>query len=1201
MWLQAQRVDALSRRVAELELQIFSLRSAPPSAAPAAPAAPVTPTPEQAPQEELLLTEVVPEDVLILDQPLPEASNDLEDAPPAVPAAKPRMHSPLLLDQPIDDSPRAEPERLPPPPPPKPKAPPRRLDQWLAENGLAWIAGITSAIGAIIFVSVAAQSAWFTAPVRLACASLLGAVLLGVSEWMRRIGAARPPGHPLMSSLLAGAGIVVFYAIVWAAHAAYHFIDWPAAAALLLVCAAALIGLSLLHGEALGVLAIGLALLAPAIASGGLWPSLALTLYVAIVSGGGFALALLRRWAWVALATVAGLYFWFFAAIAVDDVRRALALISFASVGGLLTAFRPPLDDEGKKTLAWSSIHTLGPSVAISVSSALLIWAWLIVAPAPGGVAAGPALISIFHVLLAMYCVRERAAAPVTMVVAIGALVAGFVAYLRTRYIYTDVGTDIYFYPMILLAAFACVASGVFAKPERSGRAVVAAAGAVGAALLALLAAFSRTDWHAPSAYAPLLVTGAVVMLAAWFSERSAEDRKTDKAIAWWAGAGVALLLLTVESLFRADMRSLGHAIVALVLCIGLAWRGWQVLGWGALTATALSLAQAMSPTLIGPTIAGQLPLWVALLTLSSAAILLFAGSTIVRRANAGSNVAEALSAAAVIIALVAIFTGLHWLASRDTTVPLDGFTETSLRVLALMAAGLVVLPRIHETPGPIGAWRGHVLLGLGLAYALLVPGLGINPWWGGPGRAVVNGLPILNALAIAFAAPAALAFWAAGRIYTRQRIFARIYAIAGAALALMWLVLEIRHSFHSGAMAEPALGLFESACYGLAVLAFALAYSVFARMRARRHALGPFTEDLMRSMRAVSWGSMGVAVFIMLLAQHPIWGWHNSEASNAFSTMLAVLAQLVAMALALGLGRALSISRDAEPTRFAAAGAATLFAWSFGHCVIRWLHHRGYMDDGAAPYALEGIAHALWPLILVVAAAQLTRIAPGRDTVRAYLHDLQSIWAAAIWPAMGFAAFGLWAAYNPWWGLWPAQLMHPLGATAALFSYLAAAGLSYVAPDVPHVRGMKWIVPASTVACAAHLFVAATLAVRWLYHGNAMASAQSGEIELWVYSAVWAVFATATLLLGIVRNDSVLRWIGLAVFTVTIVKVFAIDTARLSEIMRAASFVGLSVVAGFAAWMARRNRPAPTPGDLVTVTPSARRERRRVRRRNSQ
>src|SRR5690606_6247206 len=154
-----------------------------------------------------------------------------------------------------------------------------------------------------------------------------------------------------------------------------------------------------------------------------------------------------------------------------------------------------------------------------------------------------------------------------------------------------------------------------------------------------------------------------------------------------------------------------------------------------------------------------------------------------------------------------------------------------------------------------------------------------------------------------------------------------------------------------------------------------------------------------------------------------------------------------------------------------------------------------------------------------------------------------------------------------------PAELLTPLGAAFGLAAYLTAAALSYVAPDVPQVRGMKWMVPTATVACAAHLFVAATLVVRWLYHRDAMATGVSGDVELWTLSAVWAVFAAIALGLGTVRNDPVLRWVGLAVFAATIVKVFFLDTAQLSGVIRAASFLGLGAIAAAATWMARRNR----------------------------
>jgi uncharacterized membrane protein len=1098
VWLQAQRIEALARRIAELELELAKLRAGAPAAeAVEAPAA-VQQAVQQPAEEPLLLTEVVPDDVLVLDTVLPEASNDA-GAPAASPVTAspvtvvegPRMHSPLLLDE---RAPEAPPEPEGPSAAPAMKAPGQRLDQRLAA-----------------------------------------------------------------------------------------------------------IGRSLLNGQSLGALAIALALLAPALSNAPLWPWWALWPYLVGVAAAGFAVSVLRRWTWVSLVPLMGLYGWFFAALGAEEVRGALVLVVAASFGGASLMLRPPLPDETKARLTWSDAHKLGPSIAVSVSSVLLIWAWIFVAPAPSGQIAGPALISVFHAALAALAVNRRAALPATLAITIAALVVGCIAYLQARFFYPPLGPD--FYPTTLIGAFVVAFSALFSNPHHSGRKTAAGAGGIGAAILTLLAAASRGDgWHSYAAWGPLFAGAAMLFASAWWSEARAPDRTKDAAIDLWAGSGAVLALVGVESAFPAETRAVGHAIAALVFAVGLVWRGWRVAGWASLTAALLAIGQALSPDLIGGVLTGGAPLWAGLLILAGAAALLFGGSTVIRRSNDNIGVAEALSAAAVAVALVGVLVALRWIAAGGAGARLDTFVEASLRVLVLMAAGLALLPRVHEKPGPIGAWRGHVLLGLGLLYALLSPGLAINPWWGAPGRAVITDLPLLNALALAFLAPAALAFVAANRLYPRQLLHARCYAAAGAAMVLLWLALEIRHAFHSLAMAEPSVGLFESACYALAALAVAIGLVVAARTRAARSPHGALTQDLTRVMRGAAWGALGFAVLIMLLVKHPIWGTQDSTTSNAFSTLLAVLAQIGGVLLTLALGRALSLSKEAEPTRFATAAVAATFAWSAGHSVIRWLHHRGYMDDEIVPLGLEGMLHAVWPLALVTAAAQLTRVAPGRDTVRAYLFDLQAIWAAAIWPAAAFAGLGLWVVFNPWWGALPADAETGLAAAAALGLMLIAAALTFIAPDAPHVYGLKWLVPASLAVCAAHLFVAATLIVRWLYHDGAMSEARAGEAELWVYTAVWLLFGAAALGLSAMRNDLVLRWVGLAILALTTVKVFFIDTAeRFSEVVRAGSFIAFIIVVAAAWRYFRRNHAPPGPGDLVTVRPSARRERRRVRRRMSQ
>lgn len=1182
-WWQASRLAALSRRVSELERKLNT------------PIVPQKPAPAAAPpwrKDEPPLVLDTPlrahetEPPLLLDTPLPPASNDDDALAPLPPLAEP-------------EKPAAAAARVETPPPQPKRAPGFRFEQWLAQNGFAWLGGGAVALAGILLVAFASSQSWFTPQARLFSALGLGVVLIGASEWARRIGLRRPPGHPLVAALLAGAGASTFYAAAWAAHGLYAFIDWPTAAALLTLCAAILIGLSYLHGQALGVLAILAALIAPPLASAPLWPSEALTLYVSAVGVAGFALAAWRRWSWAAIAALAGLYYWFFAAIAFDEVRRALSFVSVASLGAAALAFRPPHADDKGLGLGWTQIRAWGPSLAVSISSVLLIWVWLAVAPAPSGHIAGPALISVFHVALAAYAVRARIADPTALVIAVAGLAFGFMAYLRARFHFGPVGPD--FYPTILFAAFTVAVSAIGARPHRRGRATIAGAGAIGAALLTTLAAFSRGDaWHAPVAWAPLFIGGALLFVAAWLAERETAKPHGDSALDLWAGAGAALVLLGVESAFPAASRSAAHAGTALLFAGGVFWRDWRVLRFAALGAATLSLAHALSPQLIEPTLTGALPLATALTLYTGAAILLFGASYIMSLRAPRTLSAEGLSGAAILVLTIGAFVLLQWLARGGAAGELDALTLTALRALTLLGAGHVVLPRPFQEVGRIGAWRGHALLGAGIALTLFTAGLALNPWWGATPQAIA-GAPLFNTMALALAAPAALLFAAAARLYTRQQLAARIYAGAGGLFVLMWFALEIRRAFHAEIMSAAPVGLFEGGCYALLFLAAALTLAIAARVRDKRTPDGPFTRDLMAIMRGGAWAGLSLAALILLVLRHPIWGLQDAESSNALSTLLAVLTQGAAVALALVLGRALSRSKAVEHTRFAAASAAILFAWSFGHSAIRWFEQRGYMDNGHAVSGLEGFGHALWPLALVVFGAALTARAPGRNTVRAYLYDLQALWATAIWPALVFAGLGLWLLFNPWWGVWPAST--PLAALAAVPACVLAAGLSAVAPRTPNARWPAWLARAATLAAIAHLFVALTLIIRRAFHPANMTLAESAtQTELWIYSAAWALFGAGVFWLGARRDDALMRWCGLAILLVTTAKVFLLDMARLSGLVRVLSFLGLGAVLLGIAWIARRAAPPkPKPTDLLPITPSARRGTRRGRRQRSQ
>lgn len=1107
VWRQGRRIEALQRRIETLELR--------------------EPSPAQAAA-----------DVLLLDTPLPQASNDdeafeIEEDGPAAPAPA----DALILaapPPPCEEEPLLLTEALPEPAPQRR----RQLEQWLAENGLAWMGGGAFALGGIMLVAIAAQQSWFSPLVRLYCALALGAGLIGASEWLLR----RPGAHRLAAALIAGAGAATFYATIWAGHALYGFIGAGAAVWALFLCALVFMALAFRHGQALAVIAIFAAFMAPALAGGAL-PGVSALLYLGAVAAAGFAVAALRRWAWAGVASLLSLYFWFAAAIAGEDVRQGLALAAFAAIGGAAMSLRKPRDAEEAGALSWARVQKLGPAVAISISSVALLWVWGAAAASPHGAVAGPAWVGAMLVALAAGAVRARLAAPAVLAVAIGALVAGFMLYLGVRS-YTLPPS---LYPFMLFAAGIVAAAAMNARPHRRERATLSIAGAAGAGLLTLLAAFSVDDWHGIAAWAALFVGAAALLSLAAVQAQSVAQPRASAAVDAWAVAGAALAFAGVESLVGAEWRTAAHAGLAFGFAFALNARGWRALAWAALGAGALALAHGFSDATVGGAMAGGL--LQALTTLGLAAGLLFAASWIAAKARTPSSISEALSAGAIILALLGVYLLLRWIAAGGAGAPLDRFTEAALRGCALMAGAHMALARPRQKLGRIGAWRGHVLMALGVLQIALSNGLMLNPWWG-PSPAAIGGPTLFNALALGFAAPAALLFFAARRLYAHQREPARAYAGAGALMALVWAALEIRRAFHGAEMAAHFVFNTESAAYGVLFLSAGVLNAAFAqRWRGRVGA------DLRAISAGLAWGAMALGGLLLLLSL--IGGWDRG-AGTGFALVLALLA---GAALALTQGALISKSESFEAPRFAAAALACVLVWSAGHGAIHWARLGG----------LEGMAHALWPLALTLAGAARARRSLRRDAWRAYRHDLQAIWASAAWPASAVAALGLWGFANPWWGLGSAGNWGASLAAVALCG--AGAWMSLSAARAPHLRKAEWFAPAARVAAAAHVFVALTLLARASFHGGALDAGGAEGAELWTYSAIWALYGAGVLALGAVRDDAALRWCGLALLFATAGKVFAFDTARLSGVIRAASLLGLAAVAILTALAMRRLR----------------------------
>ncbi len=123
--------------------------------------------------------------------------------------------------------------------------------------------------------------------------------------------------------------------------------------------------------------------------------------------------------------------------------------------------------------------------------------------------------------------------------------------------------------------------------------------------------------------------------------------------------------------------------------------------------------------------------------------------------------------------------------------------------------------------------------------------------------------------------------------------------------------------------------------------------------------------------------------------------------------------------------------------------------------------------------------------------------------------------------------------------------------------------------------RGRQWfdaawrILLGVAAAVGGWLFV--TLQVRHLWHGTVHYSAGLPGGELYSHSLAWLLMALAGLAGGIRYASREIYGVGMTLLVVVILKVFLIDLAGLSGVLRALSFMGLGLVLLATAYLHQR------------------------------
>ena len=146
--------------------------------------------------------------------------------------------------------------------------------------------------------------------------------------------------------------------------------------------------------------------------------------------------------------------------------------------------------------------------------------------------------------------------------------------------------------------------------------------------------------------------------------------------------------------------------------------------------------------------------------------------------------------------------------------------------------------------------------------------------------------------------------------------------------------------------------------------------------------------------------------------------------------------------------------------------------------------------------------------------------------------------------------------AYNPAWTHQRVGGMPLLNVLAVSFALPALLAIGAGAEVRRH--GGRRLPRLASAAALVLGFAWISLGVRQLFHGTFLDSGPAGAAERYAYSAAWVLYGVGLLLAGIARRGPILRYGSLAVMLLAVAKVFLYDTARLSDLYRVLSFLGL-------------------------------------------
>lgn len=780
------RVNALETAIADLKLQLQWSAAPPPGAAEAAPtsedlppqALPAPPTPEP--------------------QSGPEPQSEPEPQPTSVPV-----------------TPAA-------PPAAAAAAPGPSLEEWIGTRWAVWVGGAALAVGGIFLVNYSIEAGLLGPTARVVLGALFALALVAAGEWMRRgerslpidiVPAAHIPG------ILTAAGTVVLFGTIYAAYALYGLIG-PAAAFLLLGAAGiATMLASALHGPALAGIGLLGAMATPLLVSSTKPSPWTLVVYLAVVSAAALALARLRGWLWLALASVMGVVFWgLLLAQQVGQTWNYAAYVHALIQLGLTVAFlgiglHPATPDARSKPDPISALALGGLT--------LLVVAVQVLTAVPAGTDAAWLQYSAVAIALLAWTAWRSAACAIAAVFA-GLVVVGVALWWQgvtapppSSDLWPAVGVmrlpyalHVYF-PFVIAAALAVAA--VATLRLYAGRGLpVATAGLYAAAatltpLLAVTVTYLRItqfDASIPFAMFGVLLAAVFAQAADVFNKQEGEPPAEAAHVATGAFAAAAIAAMAFA---LAVWLGRGYLTVALALAaLGTAYvstlKRIPVLRYAVAALGGVVLARvAWDPSIMGADV-GSWPILNWLLIGYGVPAAAFALSArLLRPGGEDAAVRIAESLAVIFCGLLAFFEIRHLTAGGHPLASASSMLDQGLMTFASLGLAAAMLKLDLRRANPVFAFASYAygwiaglfgIIGLVFAENPLIDGARVEGGW------------LINDLIPSYLLPALMALYLAR---VSRGVRAQWYSTGAAALAFvlafLYVTLSVRHLFHPDGM----------------------------------------------------------------------------------------------------------------------------------------------------------------------------------------------------------------------------------------------------------------------------------------------------------------------------------------------------------------------------------------------------------------